>query len=355
MNIIGFDRCPDFNADSKRLTKEYMMYGYIYKITIENPESELNGCFYIGQKASEKVVENYYGSGPTLNKYYKALTHRKKCNKLHKDEAIVLGLHREILAWANSREELNELEEGYINAELNNTRCLNRMNGGSGYEDLAIYRIPNEERELNYKCAQESTEEVFVDLPGTHYQISSFGRVKNKETGHINTHYVHNRVGYLRAELFDGKGAKKRYFLQRLVASAFVVNPDSEKKIQVNHKDGDRTNNRYDNLEWVSKSENMLHAYYVSKRKIGFAHGFGGNVGPVWNKGKRLSQETKAKMLATQAINTPERKQEICEKFLGGTSCYELAKEYKLKKSTIKKIIQAQQKRMKYEGRNNDE
>lgn len=120
------------------------MYGYIYKTTIRNPESELNGCFYIGQKASSEVVENYYGSGPTLKDYFKTIAKRVRCNKIHKDEAIALGLHREVLAWGNSQEELDELEEGYVNSELNNVKCLNRMIGGSGYNDLEVYRTPNE-------------------------------------------------------------------------------------------------------------------------------------------------------------------------------------------------------------------
>lgn len=324
------------------------MYGYVYKTTIRNPESELNGCFYIGQKASSEVVENYYGSGPTLKKYFKTVINRVKCNKIHPDEANSLGLHRDILAWANSREELDELEAGYVNAELNNLHCLNQMTGGSGYDDLEIYRTSNEQREANYKLAASTDEEVFVDLPGTNYQISSWGRVKNKETGHINVHYVHNRVGYMRAELFDGKGVKKRYFLQRLVASAFVPNRHPETKIQVNHKDGDRTNNRFDNLEWVSKSENMIHAYHVSKRKIGFAYGHGGS-SKVWNKGQKGKIESAKKRLATLAKNTPELQQEIFAKYQNGQTPFEIAKEYGMRKNTIKNTIKRIEKRMKNE------
>lgn len=315
------------------------MYGYIYKTTIMNPASELYLHYYIGQKAASNVVESYYGSGPTLKKYFKSVAKRVKCNKLHKDEAIALGLQREILAWANTREELDELEARYVNSELNNCYCLNKMTGGSGYKDLEIYNTSNEQRAINYKLAESTNCEIFVDLPGTNYQISSWGRVKNKETGHINQHYVHNRVGYVRAELFDGKGKKKRYFLHRLVASAFVQNTDTKNKIQVNHKDGDRSNNRYDNLEWVSKSENMLHAYHTTKRKMGFGYGYGG-YNTVWNKGKKMSKCSIDKRLETMRLNTPERKQEIYEKYQNGASCYELAKEYGLKKSTIKKIIE---------------
>jgi hypothetical protein len=50
----------------------------------------------------------------------------------------------------------------------------------------------------------------------------------------------------------------KNYRIHRLVASAFIPNP--EELPQVNHKDGNRLNNRVDNLEWASAKDNMRHA-----------------------------------------------------------------------------------------------
>lgn len=87
------------------------------------------------------------------------------------------------------------------------------------------------------------------------YQISSWGRVRNKD-GYILKPYV-NQKGYIRISLQRGRKSIKRR-VHRLVAQAFIPNPMNLP--QVNHKDGNKQNNSYTNLEWITNSDNMRHA-----------------------------------------------------------------------------------------------
>lgn len=78
---------------------------------------------------------------------------------------------------------------------------------------------------------------------------SRFGRVVKQR---------HDGPGYARVELWQN-GSGKKYLVHRLLAEAFIPNPEG--KPQVNHIDGDKANNALENLEWVTQSENQLHAY----------------------------------------------------------------------------------------------
>ena len=87
------------------------------------------------------------------------------------------------------------------------------------------------------------------------YQVSNCGRVKNIRTGRV-LRPAKNSRGYLRV-LLCKDNEKKNRSVHRLVALAFV--PSEREGLEVNHKNGVKTDNRAENLEWVTRSENMVH------------------------------------------------------------------------------------------------
>lgn len=91
-------------------------------------------------------------------------------------------------------------------------------------------------------------------IPDGKYEVSSEGSVRRK--GHRCVKPFHNRK-YLMVKLCN-YAFEKTVFVHRLVASAFIPNP--ENKREVNHIDANPENNNVDNLEWVTKDENMRHA-----------------------------------------------------------------------------------------------
>lgn len=113
------------------------------------------------------------------------------------------------------------------------------------------------------------------------YEISNLGRVKalsryrncNKGYGTIKEHIMKQtncRSEYYRVPLTNEKHIKKYYSVHRLVAEAFLENFD--KNLTVNHKDGNKLNNKVNNLEMMTLQDNIKHAYKMglnpSRKKI---------------------------------------------------------------------------------------
>lgn len=98
--------------------------------------------------------------------------------------------------------------------------------------------------------------EVWKDIPGyeDYYEVSNTGAVRRKA---FIMKCRLTKDGYPAITLCGG-GKQINKTIHRLVAEAFVENPDN--KTQVNHKDGVKSNASSDNLEWVTPSENVIHA-----------------------------------------------------------------------------------------------
>lgn len=109
--------------------------------------------------------------------------------------------------------------------------------------------------------------EVFKKIKGfERYEISNFGNVRNVKTLKIRKLRV--SAGYFDITFpikIEGVQKWKSFSIHRLVAEAFIKNP--EKKPCVNHKDGNKQNNKVSNLEWVTYSENIKHSFDVLGQK----------------------------------------------------------------------------------------
>ena len=115
-------------------------------------------------------------------------------------------------------------------------------------------------------------EEIWKPVVGYEgiYEVSSLGRVKSCERTIIRSNGREinfpdkimkpsiNHKGYEIIDLREN-GKRSGGFVHRLVGEAFIENPYNKK--QINHKNGIKTDNRVENLEWVTNQENMRHAY----------------------------------------------------------------------------------------------
>lgn len=115
-------------------------------------------------------------------------------------------------------------------------------------------------------------EEIWKNIDGYDgYQVSNLGRVRtyNKIT-HTKAHgFRHWKDRIIkpkiskdkcsRVELWNG-GKHKTFLVHRLVATAFLEKV-TDTNLTVNHKDGNRLNNRVDNLEWLTRADNIRHAF----------------------------------------------------------------------------------------------
>ena len=137
------------------------------------------------------------------------------------------------------------------------------------------------------------TEELFVMVPGYNdrYLVSNRGRIISLNSGAEMAQYV-QKNGYAAVKLRT-HNVKRTFLVHRLVASAFVSNPNG--LAEVNHIDGDKLNNSAENLEWVTHSQNMKHLIEV------------GLYDPVGNGHMRMMTERAAQKRRAKALAERDR------------------------------------------------
>lgn len=231
------------------------------------------------------------------------------------------------------------------------------------------------------KQADESVD-VFVDMPNyPKYQISKSGKIRSKTLKKTMAPQKDSN-GYMIVNLDKGelvkrggnmkdktksKRNRKGRRVHRLVAKAFIPNDDPINRTDVNHIDGNKTNNDVSNLEWCTKSENMRHA--VREGLVNDDHKCK-SVTSVDIKGKDLKTYKSIKEAAADTKASVETIREICNatgryKFSGGlkwrwtfdpskkridlTKAIGLQKDHKLPNDIqITKLLPSEQKKLKY-------
>lgn len=133
-------------------------------------------------------------------------------------------------------------------------------------------------KEINSK--ETGMKEIWKDVLGYKgYQVSNIGRVKRLphwiDVGLNNVKRAFRKEkilkqscdtpGYYQVWLYLNK-KRKGFRVHKLVAQAFIPNPQN--KPQVNHIDGNKLNNKVDNLEWCTNAENQIHVYKIGLQKI---------------------------------------------------------------------------------------
>lgn len=106
--------------------------------------------------------------------------------------------------------------------------------------------------------------EIWKDIKGYEglYQISNLGEVRSLFRYKKKLKPCKNNIGYEYVNLYKNN-KMKRITIHKLVAENFIIKPI----LEINHKDGDKTNNCVNNLEWVTRKENVIHRFKVLKQE----------------------------------------------------------------------------------------
>ena len=156
-----------------------------------------------------------------------------------------------------------------------------------------------------------STKGYVMSLSRTIWNGKSYFKSKDKLIkGNITS------KGYSQVTLWKDK-RRHMYLIHKLVANAFIPNPENYP--QINHKDGNKTNNNVENLEWCNNSQNQLHAWRIGLQK---PHLAGKPMRPVV-----LYKNNESILFKSIAE---------CAKFLKEYGCANLYKALKGKQKTIK-------------------
>lgn len=157
---------------------------------------------------------------------------------------------------------------------------------------------------------------MWKDVPALsgRYEASETGEIRNKTTKHIRKQRM-NKYGYCQINISrnDGTGKSNTMLVHKLIAETFIPNPDQLP--EVNHIDGDKSNNHVSNLEWCTKSDNQKHAH-----KLGLSHVYHGEDHPC------------AKL-------TNEEVKQVKQMYMEGVSQQKIADFFHVSNTTVRRVL----------------
>jgi len=243
-------------------TKTFQVHRLVAKTFIENPENKA----HVNHK-DKNGLNNHL---PNLE------WNTPKENNIHKSSGVIQTTNQNLAIWKIDIKTGDKIEK-YNSIDLA-SKCIFEQGLSENIHSIkssiscsirGVYKSSfgfKWELDKDEDLESEIWKEINIENKDTlGYYISSLGRFNNKK-GIIMKDYKPHHSGYiyLRVNI-------KKYALHRLVALTFIKNP--ENKLFVNHIDGNKLNNKVDNLEWLTCSENNLHAHKIglnkgSKREI---------------------------------------------------------------------------------------
>ena len=179
-------------------------------------------------------------------------------NKIHKKIAahMMVGLH--FIPNPNNLPIIHHKDNNKLNNNIDNLEWISRSDN-----------VKKERRQRHSKIRMAYTEEelnneLWKDFRDGKYQVSSLGRLKNAKLNQIYEGHINPVLGYIRDKITFKNGEVKVFARHRMIYEAF--NP-TEKIDVINHINGIRYDNRLNNLENISQSENTRKAYTETKVK----------------------------------------------------------------------------------------
>jgi hypothetical protein len=262
------------NKNTSKVMKNTIKSGYYHVCLVKNKNRKI---FKIHRLVAETFIHNLENKPEVNHKDKNKINNNKdnlewmtrKENNIHRCNGakIVCNKNKPILRIDKNKnyllERYNSIElagiwafnNGYTKTMHNGRNAIgNCVNGLSKCAYSFKWKYENNNNDLE----NEIWKKVYIentDIKEKEYFVSNLGRFKNS-FGTIMDNYKVNENGYTRVYIYN-----KTFALHRLIALAFIENTENKK--QVNHIDGNKLNNKLENLEWVSNKENQIHKYKI--------------------------------------------------------------------------------------------